>query len=84
LGLRRTRQAGNRSQGDLFEPFTGASPERGKHAPLRRLGLGLAQAASRDLDEEVAEEGALEDLLDPAYAVVPRTTELAVQRGQKL
>lgn len=51
---------------------------------LRRLGLGLAQAASGELDEEVPAEGALESLLDPAYAIVPRTTELAIQRGQKL
>jgi hypothetical protein len=51
---------------------------------VRRLVLGLPQAASGELDEEVPAEGALESLLDPAYAVVPRTTELAIERGQKL
>ncbi|MGB8166474.1 MAG: hypothetical protein WCF18_03215 [Chthoniobacteraceae bacterium] len=51
---------------------------------LRRLVLGLPQAASGELDEEVPAEGALESLLDAAYAVVPRTTELAIERGQKL
>jgi len=63
------------------------SPEHPRSAGNTRLSGGWGWGWPKRLRgsfEEVAEEGALEDLLDPAYAVVPRTTELAVQRGQKL
>jgi hypothetical protein len=51
---------------------------------IQRLTLALPQAAEGELDDTVITEAALIDLLDPAYAIVPRTTELALGRGKKV
>ena len=51
---------------------------------IRGLVLALPQVASGELDDEVEAEAAMQSLLDPAYAIVPRTTDLALARGQKL
>lgn len=51
---------------------------------LRRLTLSLPQSAEGELNDEVEPESALLDLLDPVYAIVPRTTEAALERGRKL
>ncbi len=51
---------------------------------LRLLTLALPQIAEGELNDEVADERALLDLLDPVYAIVPRTPELAQERGKKL
>ena len=51
---------------------------------LQRLTLALPQAAEGELDDSVPAESALLDLLSPAYAIKPRTTELALERGKKV
>ena len=51
---------------------------------IQRLSLSLPQSAEGELDDTVITEAALIDLLDPAYAIVPRTTELALSRGKKV
>lgn len=51
---------------------------------IQRLSLALPQSAEGELDDTVVTEAALIDLLDPAYAIVPRTTELALGRGKKV
>jgi hypothetical protein len=51
---------------------------------LRRLVLGLPQSAAAELDDAVPAESALLDLLAPAFAIVPRTTELALDRAKKI
>lgn len=51
---------------------------------IQNLDLGLPQSAEGELDDNVPAESALLDLLSPVYAVVPRTTELALERGMKL
>src|ERR1019366_606660 len=43
--------------------------------------LPLPQTAEAELSDQVPAESALLDLLTPAYAIYPRTTELAVERG---
>ena len=50
---------------------------------IRGLDLSLPQAAEGELDDTVPAESALIDLLAPAYAVIPRTTEFALERGHK-
>ena len=51
---------------------------------IQGLTLALPQAAESELDDTVPDESALNDLLAPAYAIVPRTTELALERGKKI
>ena len=51
---------------------------------LQALSLALPQAAESELDDTVPAESALIDLLASVYAVVPRTTELALERSHKL
>lgn len=51
---------------------------------IQRLTLALPQSAEGELDDTVQAEADLIDLLDPAYAIVPRTTELALGRGKKV
>lgn len=51
---------------------------------IQNLVLGLPQSAEGELDDNVPAESALLDLLSPAYAIVPRTTELALERGMKV
>ncbi len=51
---------------------------------IQDLVLSLPQVAEGDLDDNIAAESALLDLLSPVYAIKPRTTELALERGQKL
>ena len=51
---------------------------------IRLLTLALPRAAEGDLDAGDETQGDLLHLLDPAFAIVPRTTELALARGKKL
>ena len=51
---------------------------------IQRLTLALPQAAEGELDDTVPAESALIDLLAPAFAIVPRTTEFALERGHKV
>jgi hypothetical protein len=51
---------------------------------VQRLDLALPQSAEGELDDTVAAESALVDLLQPAYSIVPRTTEFALARGLKV
>jgi hypothetical protein len=51
---------------------------------IRTMVLALAQAAKSDLNEEVPAEGALIDLLGPAFSITPSTTELALKRAGRL
>jgi len=51
---------------------------------IAALSLALPRAAEGDLDDAVDVESGLLDLLSPAYAINPRTTESALQRGQKV
>lgn len=51
---------------------------------IQNLDIGLPQSAEGELDDNVPAESALLDLLSPVYAIVPRTTELALERGMKL
>jgi len=51
---------------------------------IRGLGISLPHAAESELSDLIPAESALLDLLTPAYAIDPRTTELALQRGHKL
>ena len=51
---------------------------------IQELAVALPQAAEGELDDSVAEEAALIDLLASASAVSPRTTELALDRGKKV
>lgn len=51
---------------------------------IHDLVLSLPHVAEGELDDNVPAESALLDLLTPVYAVVPRTTELALERGMKL
>ena len=50
---------------------------------IQGMTLSLPQAAEGELDDTVITEAALIDLLDPVYAIVPRTTEAALERGHK-
>jgi hypothetical protein len=51
---------------------------------IQALTLSLPHAAEADLDDNLPAESALLDLLAPVFAIKPRTTELALERGQKL
>lgn len=51
---------------------------------IQNLDIGLPQSAEGELDDNLPAESALLDLLSPVYALVPRTTELALERGMKL
>ncbi len=51
---------------------------------IHDLVLSLPHVAEGELDDNVPSESALIDLLSPVYAIVPRTTELALERGMKL
>jgi hypothetical protein len=51
---------------------------------IQALDFSLPHAAESDLSDSLPAESALLDLLPPVYAIDPRTTELALQRGQKL
>ena len=51
---------------------------------IQRMDLSLPQAAESELDDTKLAESALIDLLAPAYAIVPRNTEFALERGYKL
>ena len=51
---------------------------------IRKLVLALPQAAKGDLDEEKPVESGLLDLLDEAFGITPRTTELRLKRGKKV
>ena len=51
---------------------------------VRYLDLALPAAAEAELNDDVVAESALLDLLDPAYAITPRTTENALERGKKV
>jgi hypothetical protein len=51
---------------------------------LQHLVLTLPKVVEAELDDHVHEESALIDLLAPAYAIKPRTTEAALSRGHKL
>ena len=51
---------------------------------IHDLVLSLPHVAEGELDDNVPAESALIDLLAPVYAIVPRTTELALERGMKL
>ncbi len=51
---------------------------------LRALTLSLPKAAQGELEDGIAAESALLDLLSPVYAIEPRSTELALRRGKKL
>ncbi len=48
------------------------------------LSLSLPKSAEGDLDDADAAESDLLDLLDPAYAIKPRTTASALERGKKV
>jgi hypothetical protein len=61
-----------------------ANAEHLGYLQIQNLVLGLPQSAEGELDDNVAAESALLDLLSPVYAIVPRTTELALERGMKL
>ncbi len=51
---------------------------------IRALDLTLPAAAQGDLSDSIDAESALLDLLSPAYAVTPRTTDSAMERGKKV
>ena len=51
---------------------------------LQYLDLSLPAAAEAELNDDVVAEAALLDLLDPAYAITPRTTENALERAKKV
>ena len=51
---------------------------------IQGMTLSLPQAAESELDDTKDAESALIDLLAPAYAIVPRNTEFALERGHKL
>ncbi|MEO5715868.1 MAG: hypothetical protein ABIT37_20480 [Luteolibacter sp.] len=51
---------------------------------IQGLALSLPQADTADLDDEIPAESALIDLFSPVFAIKPRTTALAVERGKKL
>ena len=51
---------------------------------IQRLVLALPQAAEAELDDNIPAQSALLDLLSPAYAIKPRNTELALERGKKV
>lgn len=51
---------------------------------IQSLTFSLPKAAEGDLDDEIPAESTLLDLFSPVFAIKPRTTELAVERGKKL
>lgn len=51
---------------------------------ISALSLSLPKSAEGDLDDTDATESDLLDLLDPAYAIKPRTTASALERGKKV
>lgn len=51
---------------------------------LRKLTLTLPRSIEGELDEDIPTEQKLADLLDPVYAITPRTTELTLERARKL
>ncbi len=48
---------------------------------IHDLVVGLPKDAEGELSDQVPAESALLDLLSPAYAINPRTTDLAIKRG---
>jgi hypothetical protein len=51
---------------------------------IQTLDFALPKAAESELDDTIDAESALLDLLSPAYAIKPRSTEFALARGKKL
>jgi hypothetical protein len=63
---------------------TARNAENLAYLALRSLTMGLPRAADAELDDSIPEEAKLQGHLDEVYAITPRTTELAIQRGRKL
>jgi hypothetical protein len=61
-----------------------ANHENNGQLLIRKMSLGLPLAIEAELDEDIRAEAALLDLLAPAYAITPDTTENAVKRGRKV
>lgn len=61
-----------------------ANAENQGFLTIQRLTFQLPKAAEGELDDSVAAESALLDLYSPVYAIIPRTTELALERAMKL
>ncbi len=61
-----------------------ANAENLGYAAIRALTVSLPHAAEGELSDSIPAESALLDLLTPVYGVDPRTTELALQRGNRL
>ena len=51
---------------------------------LRKLVMALPKVADGELADEIEAEKKLQDLLDPVYAIRPRTTESTLARARKL
>ena len=77
-GLAQTRD-------DALTAYDGANNgENLAFLALRALVLALPLCAEGELDDTDKQESGLLDLLASVYAIVPRTTELALERGHKL
>ena len=51
---------------------------------IAKLGMALPQAAKGELDDEKPVESGLLNLLDEAFGITPRTTDLRLKRGKKV
>ena len=63
---------------------TAVNAEHQGFLAIQNLTLQLPQAALGLLDDTVPAESDLLDLLTPVFGIVPRTTELALERAKKL
>ncbi len=63
---------------------TANNAENQGYLAVQRLTLSLPQVAEGELDDGVDAEHDLLHLLSPAYAITPRTTEMALERGKKV
>ena len=61
-----------------------ANAENQGFLQIRNLTLALPKSVAGELDATVETEAGLLDLLAPVYALVPRTTKLALDRAMKL
>lgn len=68
----------------LAEYDAAGNAENQGFVAIQALTLSLPKAAQGHLEDGIAAESALLDLLSPVYAVEPRSTELALKRGKKL
>lgn len=85
--IERSRALGELAQARdeaLADADTAGNAENRGFLALQALTLLLPKVAENELDDGIAAESALLDLISPVYSLTPRSSEAALERGKKL